>query len=82
MKELWETLKTKIAGFFSEIQVFPSLLHGDLWSGNVGEIREGPGEHTHSHVDKPHSCTLGTHTHTHTHKHTSDLRPSFFLRPS
>ena len=46
MKELWPKLKSKIPDFFKEIQVEPSLLHGDLWSGNSGEDSSGPGNYS------------------------------------
>lgn len=42
----WQKLKPKIPSFFEGIQVEPSLLHGDLWSGNSGETKDGPGLHT------------------------------------
>ena len=32
-----------IPQLFEGITVSPSLLHGDLWSGNVGESDHGPG---------------------------------------
>lgn len=41
--ELWSELNLKIPGFFVGIDIKPSLLHGDLWSGNVAETDEGPG---------------------------------------
>ena len=31
-----------MSSFFSNIEVFPSLLHGDLWSGNVGQVGNTP----------------------------------------
>lgn len=40
--ELWSHLQLKMPQYFSGIEVFPSLLHGDLWSGNVAEIADGP----------------------------------------
>ena len=43
VKELWAKLKPKISEFFQCIQMEPALLHGDLWSGNVGEDSTGPG---------------------------------------
>ena len=45
VKELWLKLKSKIPDFFKEIKVEPSLLHGDLWSGNAGEDSNGPGKY-------------------------------------
>nr|XP_015212241.1 PREDICTED: ketosamine-3-kinase-like isoform X3 [Lepisosteus oculatus] len=32
----------KIPQLFSEVEVIPALLHGDLWGGNVAESGEGP----------------------------------------
>ncbi|KPP57337.1 ketosamine-3-kinase-like [Scleropages formosus] len=40
--ELWSQLQLKIPQLFSEIEVFPALLHGDLWGGNVAECADGP----------------------------------------
>jgi protein-ribulosamine 3-kinase len=41
--ELWSHLQLKIPQFFKGIDnIRPSLLHGDLWSGNVGATRDGP----------------------------------------
>lgn len=35
-------LQLKIPQFFSDVEVVPALLHGDLWGGNVAESTEGP----------------------------------------
>ena len=36
-KRLWQKLKEKIPDFFTDLSdIRPSLLHGDLWSGNAG----------------------------------------------
>lgn len=43
LKELWPKLRSKIPHFFEGIVVEPALLHGDLWSGNMGEDENGPG---------------------------------------
>ena len=43
VKDLWSKLKAKIPEFFQDIPIKPSLLHGDLWSGNVGQDSIGPG---------------------------------------
>jgi len=48
---LWSRLKSKIPEFFKGVDVKPSLLHGDLWSGNVAEIQGGPGNLTISNND-------------------------------
>ena len=37
-KRLWQKLKEKIPDFFADLtDIRPSLLHGDLWSGNAGQ---------------------------------------------
>ncbi|XP_068678289.1 ketosamine-3-kinase-like [Montipora foliosa] len=41
-RSLWSKLKPRIPEFFKDVDVKPSLLHGDLWSGNVAETDEGP----------------------------------------
>uniref|UniRef100_A0A1A7WJZ0 protein-ribulosamine 3-kinase n=1 Tax=Iconisemion striatum TaxID=60296 RepID=A0A1A7WJZ0_9TELE len=41
-RELWAQLQLKIPQFFTDVEIFPSLLHGDLWGGNVAECTEGP----------------------------------------
>ncbi|XP_055336025.1 fructosamine-3-kinase-like [Paramacrobiotus metropolitanus] len=43
LKEKWSKLEPRIPGFFGGIDIFPSLLHGDLWSGNAASA-EGTGE--------------------------------------
>ena len=44
MKELWSHLQLKLPQFFTGIgPIYPSLLHGDLWSGNSAETTQGPG---------------------------------------
>ncbi|KAG8225553.1 hypothetical protein J437_LFUL002069 [Ladona fulva] len=40
--DLWSQLQLVIPNFFQGIEVKPSLLHGDLWSGNAAETDEGP----------------------------------------
>ncbi|XP_049600700.1 ketosamine-3-kinase isoform X1 [Syngnathus scovelli] len=42
VRELWSALQLKIPGLFRDAQVFPALLHGDLWKGNVAETGKGP----------------------------------------
>ena len=42
-KSLWNELKTIMPQFFEGIEVKPSLLHGDLWSGNAGTVDGKPG---------------------------------------
>lgn len=42
--ELWSELQLKIHKFFEGIKIEPSLLHGDLWSGNMAETISGPGK--------------------------------------
>ena len=41
---LWKDLKDIMPQFFEGIDVKPSLLHGDLWSGNAGTVDGQPGE--------------------------------------
>ena len=36
--KLWPKLKEKIPDFFHGLDIKPSLLHGDLWSGNAGQV--------------------------------------------
>uniref|UniRef100_T1IJZ4 protein-ribulosamine 3-kinase n=1 Tax=Strigamia maritima TaxID=126957 RepID=T1IJZ4_STRMM len=40
--DLWLRLEPLLPVFFHNITVKPSLLHGDLWSGNVAEVKDGP----------------------------------------
>lgn len=40
--ELWSQLQLKIPELFTDLEVVPALLHGDLWSGNVAEDSDGP----------------------------------------
>ncbi|RXG54929.1 Fructosamine-3-kinase [Armadillidium vulgare] len=39
---LWSTLSAKLPDFFKGMDIEPSLLHGDLWSGNIGETSNEP----------------------------------------
>jgi len=41
MQQLGEVILARINEFFSGYQPTPSLLHGDLWSGNHGFTGEG-----------------------------------------
>ncbi|ROL53087.1 Ketosamine-3-kinase [Anabarilius grahami] len=41
-RELWAKLQLKIPQLFTDIEVVPALLHGDLWGGNVAECSDGP----------------------------------------
>ncbi|XP_053194337.1 ketosamine-3-kinase-like [Scomber japonicus] len=41
-RELWAKLQLKIPEFFTDVEIVPALLHGDLWGGNVAECTEGP----------------------------------------
>lgn len=43
MERLWSLLEPKVNQLFDGVTVLPSLLHGDLWSGNVGETKDEPG---------------------------------------
>lgn len=52
VKSLWPKLRGKIPSLFEGLSIEPALLHGDMWSGNVGEDEEGPGIlHLLAHVD-------------------------------
>ncbi|XP_029913584.1 ketosamine-3-kinase [Myripristis murdjan] len=42
VRELWSQLQLKIPQMFSDVEVVPALLHGDLWGGNVAECEDGP----------------------------------------
>ena len=39
---LWPSLRAGLSSFFTNIEVSPSLLHGDLWSGNTGQVGNTP----------------------------------------
>ncbi|XP_075034277.1 ketosamine-3-kinase-like [Mixophyes fleayi] len=41
-RELWAQLQLKVPQLFAGIEIVPSLLHGDLWGGNVAELDTGP----------------------------------------
>ncbi|KAM6956901.1 ketosamine-3-kinase [Aplochiton taeniatus] len=41
-RELWTQLQLKIPRLFADVEVYPALLHGDLWGGNVAECSDGP----------------------------------------
>ena len=41
--ELWQRLQRCIPAMVHGVNIEPSLLHGDLWSGNVGEVGQQPG---------------------------------------
>lgn len=41
-RELWTKLQLKIPEFFTNVEIVPALLHGDLWGGNVAELADGP----------------------------------------
>lgn len=43
-RELWSELSLKLPVYFKDISITPALLHGDLWSGNVSETKDGPGK--------------------------------------
>lgn len=40
---LLDKLKPKVPAMFEGMDVIPSLLHGDLWSGNFDEMEDSPG---------------------------------------
>ena len=39
MLELWSLLQRKLPGMFKGLEIEPSLLHGDLWSGKAAETK-------------------------------------------
>ncbi|KAM6904458.1 ketosamine-3-kinase [Xenentodon cancila] len=41
-RELWAMLQLKIPQFFTDVEIIPALLHGDLWGGNVAECADSP----------------------------------------
>lgn len=42
-RELWDRVLKKYSVLFDDLDViYPALLHGDLWSGNVSESADGP----------------------------------------
>ncbi|NWR26257.1 KT3K kinase, partial [Emberiza fucata] len=41
-RELWAQLQLKIPSLFCGVEILPSLLHGDLWGGNVAEDDSSP----------------------------------------
>lgn len=41
-RELWPALERKIPQLFQGLEITPSLLHGDLWGGNVGQLSTCP----------------------------------------
>lgn len=42
-EEYWPQLKEIIPRFFEGIEIKPSLVHGDLWSGNSAQCNSKPG---------------------------------------
>ncbi|XP_039292804.1 ketosamine-3-kinase [Nilaparvata lugens] len=40
--ELWSRLQIVLPRFFKDLEIRPSLLHGDLWKGNAAETKEHP----------------------------------------
>ena len=43
MQSLWSELQQRLDVFFVDLEIAPSLLHGDLWSGNAAETETEPG---------------------------------------
>ncbi|XP_040568948.1 ketosamine-3-kinase [Lepeophtheirus salmonis] len=41
VEELWLKCKDKIPNLFAGITIKPSLIHGDMWSGNVKQLDDG-----------------------------------------
>ena len=42
LKDTWELCMPKIEFYLNQIKPIPSLLHGDLWSGNAGAVGDEP----------------------------------------
>ena len=42
VNKLWPKLKGNMTEFFQGCDIKPSLLHGDLWSGNAGQVGSNP----------------------------------------
>ena len=42
IQTLWPHLKAKVPNLFNNLSIKPSLLHGDLWSGNAGQVGSSP----------------------------------------
>lgn len=42
--ELWSRLQIILPTFFKDLEIKPSLLHGDLWGGNAAETKTNPGK--------------------------------------
>ena len=42
VNQIWPKLKSKLPDFFDGLDIKPSLLHGDLWSGNAGQVGTDP----------------------------------------
>ena len=34
-----------VPSYFKDLTIRPVLLHGDMWSGNVGELDDRPGKY-------------------------------------
>ena len=42
--ELWSEMQLKLDMLFKGLNVKPSLVHGDLWSGNAGQLNNEAGK--------------------------------------
>jgi len=42
LESLWSELQQRLDVFFVDLEIAPSLLHGDLWSGNAAETESEP----------------------------------------
>lgn len=42
LRDQGERLAERLAAFFVDYRPQPSLLHGDLWAGNAGQLQSGP----------------------------------------
>ncbi|KAH9515153.1 fructosamine 3 kinase [Bulinus truncatus] len=41
-RQEWSLLLPHLPKLFQDLEIFPALLHGDLWGGNAGETADGP----------------------------------------
>lgn len=41
-RQLWNKVLDRLPAFFEGLDIQPAILHGDLWGGNVSEVKDGP----------------------------------------
>ena len=61
VNKLWPLLKAKMPEFFEGLDIKPSLLHGDLWSGNAGQVGSDPGTDSRSTITFQKYCEFVLH---------------------